>query len=305
MVDITEVGENIFMIDSQLYSIEHWGSVYLINEEKKALIDSGPATSSNVVVEGIKKVGIKPSDIDYIIVTHIHLDHAGGAGVLIQDMPRAKVLVHYRGARHLINPNRLIQSMVEVQGHEALIREGDVLPIAENRVKPLYNGDEIRMSENHVLQVIDAPGHAQHELCIYDCKSKGVFTGDAAGIYIQGIVLPATAPPNFNMEQWLNTLDGLMNMHIEKLYFAHYGVANKAEEVLQSSVEKMYDWYNTIEQAKRGNHRKRAAEQLLEKARNELEPIREQKALYDYLTCYDIPSSVNGYIRYIDERNKA
>ena len=94
MVDIKEVAENIILIDNQLYSIPKWGSVYLINEEKKALVDTGPATSVNTVLEGIEKAGVAPGEINYIIITHIHLDHAGGAGELIKHMPQAQVIVH-------------------------------------------------------------------------------------------------------------------------------------------------------------------------------------------------------------------
>jgi len=113
MVDIDEVAEKIYLIDDQLYSIPKFGSVYLLNEEKKALIDCGPTTSVNTVLAGVKKVGVKPEDITYIIVTHIHLDHAGGAGVLLRNMPQAQVVVHYKGAQHLINPVNLVNSATE------------------------------------------------------------------------------------------------------------------------------------------------------------------------------------------------
>ena len=103
MAEVAEVAENVYLIDNQLYSIPEWGSVYLLDEENKALIETGPATSATHVINGIRQIGIEPEDIAYIIVTHIHLDHAGGAGVLLKDMPRARVLVHYRGARHLVN----------------------------------------------------------------------------------------------------------------------------------------------------------------------------------------------------------
>ena len=103
MIDINEVAENIYLIDDQLFSIPKWGCVYLINEEKKALIESGPATSANSVLDGIRQVGVRPEDIAYIIVTHIHLDHAGGAGVLLKSMPQAQVVAHFLGT-HLPHP---------------------------------------------------------------------------------------------------------------------------------------------------------------------------------------------------------
>ena len=116
MADIKEVAENIYQIDNGVYGVKGWGAVYLINEEGKALIDSGPTSSAPVVLEGMAQVGVKPEDINYIVATHIHLDHSGGAGFLLQKMPQAKVVVHQRGAKHLIDPSRLVASMVAVQG---------------------------------------------------------------------------------------------------------------------------------------------------------------------------------------------
>ncbi|MFP4642105.1 MAG: MBL fold metallo-hydrolase [Dehalococcoidia bacterium] len=120
MVDVSEVAQNIYMIDDQLFSIPEWGSVYLINEEKKALIECGPTTSANTVLDGIREVGVRPEHISYLIVTHIHLDHAGGAGVLARHMPQAQVVVHHKGAQHLINPERLVESAREARESEVM-----------------------------------------------------------------------------------------------------------------------------------------------------------------------------------------
>ena len=104
MADIDEVAENIYLIDAQLHSIPKWGGVYLVNEERKALIDTGPTASVRFVLDGIRKVGVRPEDIDYLVVTHIHLDHAGGAGVLLNEMPQAQNLSHCTPPR----PNHLM-----------------------------------------------------------------------------------------------------------------------------------------------------------------------------------------------------
>lgn len=122
------------MIDNRLFSIPGWGSVYVINEEKKALIECRSTTSVRVVLDGIREIGINPEDISYIIVTHIHLDHTGGVGVLARHMPQAQVAVHHKGARHLIDPNRLIAGTVEAQGNEVMATYGEVLPLEVHRV---------------------------------------------------------------------------------------------------------------------------------------------------------------------------
>ena len=234
MVDISEVSENIYLIDDQLYSIPKYGSVYLINEEKKALIDTGPATSAKTVLDGIKRAGVRPEDIDYLIITHIHLDHAGGAGVIIKSMPRAQVLVHHKGSKHLVNPAKLLSSVIESQGEEAMVRFGEVVPIEAERVKPVYGGDELRLSDGQLLQFIDAPGHAPHELGIYESRNNGLFAGDAVGIYLaeNETLLPVTPPPSFDSELYINTLRGLMGLDVTRLYFAHFGASSKVQENL-------------------------------------------------------------------------
>lgn len=304
MVDITEVGENIFLIDSQLYSIPQWGSVYLVNETRKALIDTGPATSANAVLEGIRRIGVRPQDIDYIIVTHIHLDHAGGAGVLIREMPRAQVMVHHRGARHLVNPARLISSVIEAQGEAVMAREGEVLPIDADKVKSVYDGDEIRLSEKQVLKIIETPGHAPHELCVKESRSNGIFTGDAVGIYVAGVLLPATAPPNFDLELWVNSINKLIELEADRLYFGHFGVADKAQMILQMAMEKLRSWGETVSAAEKKGGIDLAADRLIAQIRAELGPIRETKSRYEYVANNEMPLSVRGYIKYYQEKHE-
>ena len=211
MVDIKETAENIYLIDDQLYSIPKLGSVYLITEERKALIDTGPTTSVKVVLEGIKKTGIRPEDINYIIVTHIHLDHAGGAGVLLKEMPKAKVIVHRRGAKHMVDPAKLVSSVIATQGKKAMEREGEVVPVENSRVMPVDDGYRLELSERQSLKFIDAPGHAPHELCIYESQSGGLFLGDTAGMLVadKETLLPVTPPPSFDAELYVSTLEKL------------------------------------------------------------------------------------------------
>lgn len=133
------------MIDNRLFSIPRWGSVYLLNETKKALIESGPTTSVTAVLDGIRKLGLRPEDIAYIIVTHIHLDHAGGVGVLARHMPQAQVIVHHKGARHLTNPARLVASATEARGSEVMAMHGEVLPVDMHQVRGVNEGDTISL----------------------------------------------------------------------------------------------------------------------------------------------------------------
>ena len=303
MVDIKEVAENIYMIDDQLYSIPELGSVYLINEERKALIDTGPATSVSVVLDGIKRAGVRSEDIDYVIVTHIHLDHAGGAGVIIKDMPHAQVLVHHRGAKHLVRPMKLISSVIEVQGEETMVKHGEVLPIEAERVKPVYEGDVLKLSEKQVLRFIDAPGHAQHELCIYESRNGGLFTGDAAGISVNGILLLDTPPPNFDLELYISTLERLIKLEATRIYFGHFGMSNKIQENLRLAIDKVQVWYDMITEAVKEDGFEAAAERVMAQVCAELEPIKKMESLYEFLTKIYLPKSIAGYLKYYQEKH--
>jgi len=303
VVDIKEVAENIYMIDDQLYSIPELGSVYLINEERKALIDTGPATSVSVVLDGIKRAGVRSEDIDYIIVTHIHLDHAGGAGVIIKDMPHAQVLVHHRGAKHLVRPMKLISSVMEVQGKETMVKHGEVVPIEAERVKPVYEGDVLKLSEKQVLRFIDAPGHAQHELCIYESRNSGLFTGDAAGISVNGILLLDTPPPNFNLELYISTLERLIKLEATRIYFGHFGMSNKIQENLRLAIDKVQVWYDMITEAVKEDGFEAAAERMMAQVCAELEPIKKIESLYEFLTETYLPKSIAGYLKYYQEKH--
>ena len=301
---MNEVAENIYLIDSQLYSVPQYGSVYLIDEEKKALIDTGAATSANNILNGIKGAGVKAEDIDYLIVTHIHLDHAGGAGVLIKSMPRAQVLVHHRGSRHLVNPAKLVSSVIEAQGEEAMVRNGEVVPIEAARVKPVYDGDTLRLSEKQLLQFIDAPGHAPHELCIYETRNKGLFTGDVIGIYIaeNEILLPVTPPPGFDSKLYVDSLEKLMELNIARLYWAHFGVTSEVQEILKLAVHKIKVWDEMVIQAMTENKLDGVAERMAAQRYAEIEPLKTKESLYNHLVDIVIHTSVAGFIKYYREK---
>jgi len=305
MNDIKEVAESVYLIDDYLYSIPRCGCVYLLIEEKKALIDTGPATSINAVLDGIKKVGVKPEDVDYIVATHIHLDHAGGAGLLLKSMPKAQVLVHPRGAKHLIDPTRLVNSALEVWGEEGIKREGEVVPIESERVVAVQENDTIRLSERQVLEIIETPGHAPHEICITESRNNGVFVGDALGIYIpEGeILLPLHPPPNFDLELALNTIERIAKLNASILYFPHFGVTRKVKETLQLARQKLEDLDKMLVKVIKEAGYESAAEQMISWARAELEPVRKTSLqLYEYEAENYIPLCATGHIKYYQEK---
>jgi len=306
MVDIKEVAENIFLIDDQLYEIPKWGGVYLINEERKALVDTGPSTSVKTVLNGIKKAGIDAGEIDYVIVTHIHLDHAGGAGEIIKNMPRAQVFVHEKGARHLINPERLVKSFASTMGERMMQKTGPVMPIEEERVVPVSDNEVLELGEKQSLRFLHMPGHAPHQLCILESRNNGVFSGDAAGISVaEGkVVMPATPPPAFDLELSLSSLQKLMDLDANLIYFAHFGATDKVRESIKIAMDKLNNWNTIIARAFSEGGFEVAFKKIRNQLYSELEPARELEPLYQYLADGIVAMNVTGLLKYFQD-NKA
>jgi glyoxylase-like metal-dependent hydrolase (beta-lactamase superfamily II) len=301
MVDVSEVAKNIYLIDDQLFSIPKFGSVYLINEEKKALIDTGPATSVNVVLDGIEKAGVNPADIDYLVVTHIHLDHSGGVGGLLESMPKVRILVHSRGAKHLIDPKGLVSSVLEVEGKEAFAKYGQVLPVAMQRIQAMHDGDTVSLGERQVLKFMDAAGHATHALCIHESRNNGVFVGDALGILIFAgeVLLPFHPPPSFNLELAFNTIDRIRELNASILYFTHFGMTEKVAQTLQLTREKLEDLDIMLVRVIGSTGYESAAEQMISYICSELELVgTTDSLLYEYVTKNLIPLWATGHINY-------
>jgi len=306
-VDVSEVAENIYMIDAQLCSIAKLGSVYLLNEEKKVLVDSGPSSSASVVLDGIRQVGVRPEDINYIIVSHIHLDHGGGAGVLLKHMPQAQVVVHHKGAKHLMAPAELLDSSIEALGAEIIAQQGEVVPIEPHRLKLVHDNDTIRLSEKQVLDFIDAPGHAPHELCIYERRNGGLFVGDALGLNLAGgrVLLQCHPPPSFNPQVCISTIERLKGLNATSVYFAHFGAANKVQETLQLAIDKLRSYHTLMAKAVEDNTLDKAAEAISAQIRAEIEPVKRLPSLYEFVDNVIVTPCIAGLLHYYRNRYKA
>ena len=304
MADIKEVAENIYQIDNGVYGVMGWGAVYLINEEGKALIDSGPTSSAPVVLEGMAQVGVKPEDINYIVATHIHLDHSGGAGFLLQKMPQAKVVVHQRGAKHLIDPSRLVASMVAVQGEETKRMFGEVVPVAESRLQVVGEGDKINLSCEQVLHIIDAPGHAPHELCVRESRNNGIFTGDAGGMFLgEGISSPLTPPPSFDAEVYIKTIEKMADLEPSRLYVAHFGTVMNAKKHFEAVIDELDLMDELAGKLSKTNKLDKLAERFIARKLVELATLKKMPSLYQYVVEHGIPMNVSGFVKYYKEKH--
>ncbi len=175
----------------------------------------------------------------YIIVTHVHLDHAGGAGLLLKECPNATVVVHPRGARHLVNPKKLAAGARAVYGDSFSDLFDPIVPVPEERLLVKEDGKTLSIGENCTLEFLDTPGHAKHHFSIYDPVSNGLFTGDTVGIRYQQLIreginffVPSTSPNHFDPDAMKTSINRIRKLGVDRIYFGHFGMTEMVNEAL-------------------------------------------------------------------------
>jgi len=258
---ITNVAPGIKMLD-QTVAWPGFINPYLIEGDKKAIIDIGPTKTVPGVLSTLAKTGVKPEEIDYLVLTHIHLDHGGGSGLALKSLPNAKVVLHPKGIKHLAEPEALWKSSIEVLGD--LAREyGELTPIPMDRMIPAQDHMKLDMGKGLVLELLFTPGHASHHLCVYEHKNKVIFAGDAAGVPTSG-VLRVTSPPPFRLEEYIGSIDMLIKLQPKILCFAHRGFTKNAVVMLEASKQKTYLWYKIAQAgAKAGKTLQQVIDEIL------------------------------------------
>ncbi len=245
---------DISIIDTHYYK-EGLACVYLMKEgEKGIIIETNTNFAVPKILEEINKQNLKLTDIEWIIITHVHLDHAGGAGLLIQHCPNAKLIAHPNAAKHMINPSRLVSSSIQVYGEENFKKlYGDIIPIPEEKVKIVEDQEELNFGSRK-LKFIYTKGHANHHFVIYDSKTNSVFSGDSFGIAYpilqeKGLfIFPTTTPTDFNAEEARISIEKILNTNCDKVFLTHYGMITDLKnakmqlyEGLEVS-EKLLEW---------------------------------------------------------------
>jgi len=232
MIEIEEVADKTYWVAFEIPRINSPFTVYLICGEEGVLIEPGPAAAIPFIQEAMKRVGM--AEPAYIIPTHIHMDHAGAAGSLARLFPAARVVLHPRGARHMIDPSRLIESTRMAFGDDFEGSYGPVLPVPESRVTTPVDG-EVLSIVGRELEVIHTPGHAPHHLALFDRKTKGLFSGEALGIPVEGAQfspVPAAAPPSFDIEEYVESMEKLRGFQPRILFYSHDGVGREPEKLI-------------------------------------------------------------------------
>jgi glyoxylase-like metal-dependent hydrolase (beta-lactamase superfamily II) len=247
------IAPGVLEIDTLLGGWERVTAGYLIEGTDPLLIETGSQTSVPVLLAALSQIGVGPSELAGVAVTHIHLDHAGGVGDVAKAFPSATVYVHEKGARHLADPARLIDSAARVYGPLLDSLYGRLDPTPSERLHVLQDGEEVSVSTDRTLTAVDSPGHAKHHLGLHDSLSGVLFAGDAVGVKLPdgGVLRPSTPPPDFDLEQALHSLGKFAARKPTGIALAHYGLLEHPDELLAEAGETLRQWAETAEKAYR------------------------------------------------------
>ena len=246
-VNVMNVVDGISVIDSEYYS-KDFAAIYLLKQKNKVIIiETGTNYSVPYVKEALSQIGLSFSDVSYVIPTHVHLDHAGGAGLLMMQCQNAALVVHPRGARHLIDPSKLVAGAKAVYG-ENKFKEyyGEIFPIDANRV--IQADDNFILDfDGRELRFIDTPGHARHHFCIWDKATKSMFTGDTFGISYRDLdhqdelyILPSTSPVQFDPEALIQSINRIMVFKPERVCLTHFSAIKPTKKVTNKLIESIH-----------------------------------------------------------------
>jgi glyoxylase-like metal-dependent hydrolase (beta-lactamase superfamily II) len=277
-----KINDYLYLIDLKPAGFENFIASYVVLGEKTAIIETGPTSTVNNLLNGLREIGIKFEDIDFIAVSHIHLDHGGGAGTLMRHLPNAKLIVHPRGAPHLVNPDKLWTQSRQVLGKVAELY-GEPEPVSPERIVQAGDGMTVSLGKNIEIEVLETLGHASHHFSYIEKNSKTLFPGDAAGIYLNqfDIIVPTTPPP-FHLETTLASIDKLIQKAPRLLCYTHFGVAENAIEKLKRHAAQLRLWADIVaEGIKKGE----TLEVISENIRQKDPAI---KAVNDYVKTHPI-----------------
>jgi glyoxylase-like metal-dependent hydrolase (beta-lactamase superfamily II) len=294
----------VLEIDTMLGGWERVTAGYLIEGSAPVLIETGSQTSVPVLLAALAQIGVGPAELAGVAVTHIHLDHAGGVGNVAEAFPSATVYVHEKGARHLADPTRLIDSAARVYGGLLDSLYGRLDPTPAERLHVLEDEEVIEVGPDRSLVAVDSPGHAKHHVGLHDSLSGVLFAGDAVGVKLPdgGVLRPSTPPPDFDLDQAITSLGKFAARRPSGIALAHYGLLEQPEDLLAEAEETLRQWAETAEKAYReGTDIADALSARFDPLLGDVEPAHKQKL--DIMN--GVHSNAAGFRRWLEGRDKA
>jgi len=244
---IERLDKHTYIVDVAPCDVKNFISTYIIQKDKTAIIEPGPPCSIKNLLLNLRKLDIDPAKVDYVLVTHIHLDHAGGSGTLLQRfLPNARLVVHPRGVRHMVNPEKLWVMAKKALGKVAEMY-GAPNPVPEHKIVEAYDGMIIDLGGGVRLKVLETLGHASHHLSFYEPSSGKMFSGDAAGIYIGHLdaIVPTTPEPLY-LDAALESIQRMKDVHPRFLCYTHFGCVGNALEKLEAYASQLKLWEEIV-----------------------------------------------------------
>ena len=297
----TEIAPGVVQIDTELGGWHNVTAGYLVTGDAPVLVETGSQTSVPALLAALDGLGVGPDDLAGVAVTHIHLDHAGGVGDVAAAFPRATVYVHERGARHLADPSRLVDSAAQVYGDMLDSLYGRLTPTDADRLHVLADGEAIAVSPTRTLTTVDSPGHAKHHLALHDSDSGLLFAGDAVGVRLPdvGVLRPATPPPDFDLDQALDSLSRFATRRPSGIALAHFGLVPDPEAILVEARETLTLWAEEAERAWRAGEDVAAAlSARFDPAVADVDPVLRERLE----TLNGVHSNAAGFRRWLGQR---
>jgi glyoxylase-like metal-dependent hydrolase (beta-lactamase superfamily II) len=231
------LAHGVTVVDTGFVRPQFDAAYLLVEEGRAAIIDTGTNAAVPRLLQALAAQGVAPDAVDWVIPTHIHLDHAGGAGLLMSQLPNARMVVHARGARHMVDPSQLMAGVRAVYGDEVVARDyGELVPVPAERVTAAEDGMVLHLARRP-LRLLDTPGHARHHLCVWDEASRGCFTGDTLGISYREFhtpqwhyAVPSSSPVQYDPVALRASVARLLALRPPVAYITHYGAVTQVEE---------------------------------------------------------------------------
>jgi glyoxylase-like metal-dependent hydrolase (beta-lactamase superfamily II) len=282
-------------------------AAFLESDGHRAIIDPGPGSTLETLRGQLRTRGIGVGDLDAILLTHIHLDHAGTTGALVRENPRLAVYVHSRGAPHMIDPSKLLASAARLWPNDLQILFGETLPVPAENLRVLEGGETLNLGTRK-MEVVYTPGHASHHVSYFDHQEGIAFVGDTAGIRTEGrtYVMPATPPPDIDLGIWDSSFAAILARKPSRLFLTHFGVSENPVEHIALAREQLHRWAALAAESIRTAASESAAmDTFISAARAEIAQHLPADELEHYVFSASLNLSFLGLARYLRKRANA
>jgi glyoxylase-like metal-dependent hydrolase (beta-lactamase superfamily II) len=308
---VIPLGHDVYEIDTRMAGYSQITAGYLILADRPCLVETGTAPSAPVVRDALAGLGVGPGDLATVVVTHIHLDHAGGVGDIAAMFPAAEVVVHVLGARHLADPSRLMSSARRVYGSALDTLFGELAPTPAERIRAVDQRGSVDLGGGRSLESHYSPGHAMHHVGLIDSVSGDLYVGDAAGVFVPETqdLRPASPPPDFDLPVALDSLRLFAALAPARLLFSHFGPVTEVAATLERSAEELNVWVAETRRARgQGLDLDHTVAMVRDRTRQRyavLAPDADPEVTAKAETVSSTRANVEGILRWLDQTEPA